>query len=112
MDAYKHIVDTWLSEDQLIPKKQRHTAKAIFNSLCEEHKFTGGYRTVCTYVEKKKKHMKLEAVDAYTRLEHLKGEAQVDFYTMKVSEKTEFMDCKVLVLSYPYSNAAFVQPVP
>lgn len=54
MDAVKDIVDTWLSEDQLIPKKQRHTAKAIFDRLCKEHNFTGGYRTVCTYIEKKK----------------------------------------------------------
>jgi transposase len=112
MDAYKDIVDTWLSEDQLLPKKQRHTAKAIFNRLREEHNFTGGYRTVCTYVEKKKKHMKLEVAEAYTKLEHPMGEAQVDFYTMKVSENAELVDCKILVLSYPYSNAAFVQPMP
>lgn len=112
MDAYKDIVDTWLLEDQLISKKQRHTAKAIYNRLCKDHSFTGGYRTVCTYVEKKKKHMKLETAEAFTRLDHPMGEAQVDFYTMKVSENTEFVDCKVLVLSYPYSNAAFVQPVP
>ena len=61
MDDYKDIVDTWLLEDQHISKKQRHTAKSIYNRLCKEHSFAGGYRTVCTYVEKKKKHMKLEA---------------------------------------------------
>src|SRR5471030_3341375 len=45
MDPYKDIVDTWLSEDKLIPRKQRHTAKAIFNRLVNEHSFQGGYRT-------------------------------------------------------------------
>jgi len=112
MDPYKEIVDTWINEDQLIHKKQRHTAKAIYNRLCSEHKFSGGYRTVCTYVEKRKKAMKLEAATSYARLEHPAGEAQVDFYTVKISKNCELVDCKVLVLSYPYSNAAFVQPVP
>lgn len=112
MDPYKEIVDTWLCEDKLIPRKQRHTAKAIFNRLVNEHNFTGGYRTVCTYVEKRKKAMKLEKAKAYEKLEHPTGEAQVDFYTMKVSKESELVDRKVLVLSYPYSNAAFVQPVP
>jgi transposase len=112
MDPYKDIVDTWLSEDKLIPRKQRHTAKAIFNRLVSEHSFKGGYRTVCTFVEKRKKIMKLEEAQAYARLEHPTGEAQVDFYTMKVGKYSEFVDCKVLVLSYPCSNAAFTQPVP
>ena len=112
MDPYKEIVDTWLSEDKLVPRKQRHTAKAIFDRLVKEHSFAGGYRTVCTYVEKRKKSMKLEEAKAYEKLEHPSGEAQVDFYTMKVSKESEFVDRKVLVLSYPHSNAAFVQPVP
>lgn len=64
MDPYKEIVDTWLFEDKLVPRKQRHTAKAIFNRLVNEHNFTGGYRTVCTYVEKRKKAMKLEEAKA------------------------------------------------
>jgi len=112
MDPFKEIVDTWLLEDKLIPKKQRHTSKAIYNRLCIEHGFTGGYRTVCTFVEKRKQHMKLEEAETFEKLEHPMGEAQVDYYTMKVSDNMDFVDCKVLVLSYPHSNAAFVQPVP
>ncbi|MFL0248766.1 IS21 family transposase [Candidatus Clostridium stratigraminis] len=112
MDSYKEIVDTWLSEDRLVPRKQRHTSKAIFNRLVNELGFSGGYRTVCTYVEKRKKAMKLEEAKAYEKLEHPAGEAQVDFYTMKVSKESELVDRKVLVLSYPNSNAAFVHPVP
>lgn len=112
MEEYKEIVDTWLQEDQLIPKKQRHTAKRVFDRLCTEHNFKGGYRTVCTYVEKKRITMKLASAEVYQRLEHPKAEAQVDFYTMKVSKNSELIDYKVLILSFPYSNAAFVHPVP
>jgi transposase len=112
MDPFKEIIDTWLQEDQLIPKKQRHTAQRIFDRLCKEHNFKGGYRTVCTYVNKTKTAMKLETVEVYQRLEHPKAEAQVDFYTTKVSKNSELIDYKVLVLSFPYSNAAFIHPVP
>lgn len=112
MEEFKEIVDTWLHEDQLIPKKQRHTAKRIFDRLCKEHAFKGGYRTICTYVNKRKMAMKIETAEVYQRLEHPKAEAQVDFYTMKVSKKSELIDYKVLVLSFPYSNAAFIHPVP
>jgi len=32
------------------PRKQRHTAKRIFERLRDEHEFRGGYTTVKTYV--------------------------------------------------------------
>lgn len=112
MEPFKEIIDTWLQEDQLIPKKQRHTAKRIFTRLCNEHDFKGGYRTVCTYVNKRKMAMKLEVSEVYQKLDHPKAEGQVDFYTTKVSKGSELIDYKVLVLSFPYSNAAFVHPVP
>ena len=112
MEEFKEIVDTWLHDDRLIPRKQRHTAKRIFDRLCSEHSFKGGYRTVCTYVNKRKTVMKLDIAQAYQRLEHPRGEAQADFYTMKVCKNSELIDYKVLVLSFPYSNAAFIHPVP
>lgn len=112
MEPFKDVVNTWLQEDRLIHKKQRHTAKRIFERLCNEHNFKGAYRTVCTYVNKAKLSMKLETAEVYQHLEHPKGEAQVDFYTMKVSKGSELVDYKVLVLSYPYSNGAFIHPVP
>ena len=112
MEPFKEIIDTWINDDQLIPKKQRHTAKRVFERLCKEHAFKGGYRTVCTYVSKRKLSMKIETAEIYQRLDHPKGEAQVDFYTMKVSKNAELVDHKVLVLSFPYSNAAFLHPVP
>ena len=44
------IVDTWLEEDRLLPRKQRHTGVRIFQRLRDEHQFTGGQRTVLAYV--------------------------------------------------------------
>ncbi|WP_141503296.1 hypothetical protein [Paenibacillus luteus] len=49
MGPYMEIVDTWLEEDQLLPRKQRHTGVRIFQRLQAEHSFTGGQRTVLSY---------------------------------------------------------------
>ena len=112
MEDYKEIVDTWLQEDELIPRKQRHTSKKIHERLVIEYNFPGSYRTICSYVEKARMQMKIEKQERYEKLEHPQGEAQVDFYTATVSENSNFKDIKVLVLSYPHSNAAFEIPLP
>ncbi len=112
MDSFKEIVDTWLIEDQILPRKQRHTAIQIFKRLLDEHQFKGSYRTICDYVRRKKNDMDLEKAKTYQRLEHLGGEAQVDFCTIKVSKESNLVDYKLLVMSFPYSNATFVHPVP
>lgn len=43
LDAFAGIIDQILESDRQIPKKQRHTAKRIFERLRDEHGFTGGY---------------------------------------------------------------------
>lgn len=44
------VIDAILADDQKQPKKQRHTAKRIFDRLREEHSYTGGYTIVKDYV--------------------------------------------------------------
>ena len=112
MDPFKEIVDTWLIEDQILPRKQRHTGKQIFKRLFREHHYTGSYRTISDYIRKKKTEMDLEKAKVYQRLEHPGGEAQVDFCTIKVSKESNLVDYKLLIMSFPYSNAAFVHPMP
>ena len=45
LDPFTGIVDQILIDDQERPKKQRHTAKRIFDRLRDEYDFTGGYRS-------------------------------------------------------------------
>jgi len=42
MDAYVEQIDQWLTEDKPRPRKQRHTAKCIFERLRDECGFDGG----------------------------------------------------------------------
>lgn len=111
LGPYLDIIDTWLTEEQALPRKQRYTAKRIFDRLCEEHGFEGGRRTVERYVAQRRKELKLERAESYERLEHPGGEAQVDFGTAYVGQAGQLVERKVLVMSFPFSNAAFAFPV-
>jgi transposase len=54
LDLFTGIIDQILIDDRERPKKQRHTAKRIFERLRDEHGFTGGYTTVAEYVREQK----------------------------------------------------------
>jgi transposase len=45
LDGFTGIIDGWLEGDRGVHRKQRHTAKRVFERLREEHGFTGGYTT-------------------------------------------------------------------
>ena len=50
LDAFTGIIDSWLDGDREVHRKQRHTAKRVFERLREEHGFTGGYTIVKDYM--------------------------------------------------------------
>ena len=50
MDPYRKRIQDCLQEDRNAPRKQRHTAKRIYDRLCEEHDFQGSDSTVRRYV--------------------------------------------------------------
>lgn len=110
LDTVKPIIDTWLEEDLTRPIKQRHTAKRIFDRLCNEHgdKFNCKERTVRNYVAAKKKELFGEK-EGYLPLEHPAGEAQLDFGQIEMIEKGQKVKGYELILSLPYSNAGYVQ---
>ncbi|TCK08006.1 UNVERIFIED_ORG: transposase [Anoxybacillus amylolyticus] len=112
-EGYGQIIDDWLEEDAKLPRKQRRTSKKMYEQLKQEHGFKGSYRTVCAYVQKRRPQLKLEKEQRYERLEHPLGEAQVDFGTMSVVTKEgKEEDRSILILSFPYSNAAYAYPLP
>lgn len=37
------VIDGWLTEDAGRPRKQRHTAKRVFDRLVDEHGYGGSY---------------------------------------------------------------------
>lgn len=108
MDPVKPLIDKWLQEDQKRPKKQRHTAVRIHERLVEEHDFKGSYSSVKLYVRQKKKKL-YKNNKAAMPLKHPGGEAQADFGQVYVIYQGTKRKAHYLILSFPFSNAAFVQ---
>ena len=50
LDAFTGIIDQILEADKLVPKKQRHTSKRVFERLRKEYRFTGGITIVKDYI--------------------------------------------------------------
>src|ERR1700691_2445314 len=67
--------DQILVDDQTQPKKQRHTAKRIWDRLKDEHAFKGGYTIVKDYV----RQARLQHKEVFVPLAHTPGDAQADF---------------------------------
>lgn len=113
LGPYLDTIDLWLMEDQRRPKKQRHTNTRIYHRLCEECGFKGGIRTVTEYVANRKKElMEVTEKETYIDLHHPGGEAQVDFGTAEVIYHQKGIQVKYLVMSFPYSNAAYLYVLP
>ena len=50
LGAFRAIIDGWLDADREAPRKQRHTARRIWQRLVEEHGAEVSERQVCRYV--------------------------------------------------------------
>jgi len=107
-DAIRPIVRKWLEEDQTRHHKQRHTAKVVYDRLKAEHSeiLQVKERTVRTVVREER--MRLQTgTDAFLRLEHPGGEAQVDFGEFQGYEHDTLKKFHELVVSYPKSNIGY-----
>ena len=110
LDPYKVLIDSWLKEDKKHNRKQRHTAKRVFERLTNEAPgFDCSYRLVAEYVKARKKELNLKRVEGFLPLEHHPGEAQADFGSAEFYEHERHISGKYLVLSFPWSNAGFLQ---
>ena len=109
LDPYKGIIDGWLEDDRKAKKKQRHTAQRVFDRLKQEVTgFDCSYRTTAKYVKAKKETMYRTGKSALP-LEHKAGEAQVDFGSADFYENGRLYSGKYLNLSFPSSNAGYIQ---
>lgn len=110
IDLYKNDIDSWMEEDRKAKRKQRHTAKRIHDRLAEKYgdSFNCSYRTVANYVAERKKDM-FQNNKSYLPLKHFGGEAQVDFGKAEFIENGIKYSGSYLVLSFPHSNAGYLQ---
>jgi transposase len=104
IDPYLDRIREILEQDKHTHKKQRHTAKKIWQILQQEG-FTGGYTIVKDAVRQIKRTRK----EVYMPLTHPPGEAQVDFGQALVKMAGVLRKIYFFVMALPYSDGFFVR---
>ena len=108
LEKFLPIIHEILKQDQQAPKKQRHTAKRIFERLRDEHEYEGGL----TIVKDAVRAWKQRQAEVFVPLAHRPGEAQVDFGEAQVRLRGEQVKVAMFVMTLPYSDAIFCQVFP
>lgn len=103
LGAYVERIQQILKEDQAMPRKQRHTAKRIWERLREDG-FTGGY----TVVKDAVRELTQKNQEVFVPLVHRPGEAQVDFGHALAKVNGRLRKVAFFVMALPYSDASFV----
>ena len=102
------VIRQILDADTKAPRKQRHTAKRIWQRLREEQGFTGGY----TVVKDAVRTIQLGRKEVFLPLDHPPGEAQVDYGFATVTLAGIEAPVAVFVMSLPHSGAVYLQVFP
>jgi transposase len=108
LGAWVGTIDQILEDDKAEGRKQRHTAKRIFERLRDEHSYTGGYTIVKDYV----RLTKLSQREMFVPLEHPPGDAQADFGEAMVVIGGVERKAHYLAVDLPQSDDCFVMAFP
>lgn len=108
LDGFTDIIDQWLRDDVGSPRKQRHTAKRVFERLRDEHSFEGGYTIVKTYMREHQRRSR----EMFVPLHHAPGHGQADFgealvFIDGIEQKAYFF-----AFDLPHSDACYVRAYP
>jgi transposase len=108
LGPFRALVDAWLLADRELPRKQRHTARRVWQRLVEEHGAVVSERQVARYVRERRRELG-ELGEAYVPLIAEAGvEAEVDWGEATVLLRGQQTRVHVFVLRACFSGAAFV----
>jgi transposase len=117
LDSVRGAVDAMLVEDLTAPRKQRHTARRIFERLRDEHDAQVSYSYVAKYVHRRRPQLTAEAaardaaragvVAGFVPQFHPPGaEGEVDFADLWVHLAGEMTKCFLFTLRLSHSGKA------
>jgi transposase len=108
IDAYAAVIYSWLMGDKDVPRKQRHTARRVWQRLVAEHGATLSEVTVSRYVARRRTELGLDRVEVAVPQAHLPGaEAEVDFGEFYASIAGTLLKLWMFVLRLSCSGRAF-----
>ena len=108
LDGFTGLIDQWLRDDIGAHRKQRHTAKRVFDRLREEHGFTGGYTIVKDYMRERERRSR----EMFVPLSHPPGHAQADFGEAMVVIGGVEQKAHFFAFDLPHSDACYVRAYP
>ncbi len=103
LEPFLPVIHSILEKDKKAPKKQRHTARRIFERLRDEYGYMGGK----TIVKQAVAAWRGTHAEVFVPLAHPPGFAQVDFGEAEVTLDGQSTKVALFVMTLPYSDATF-----
>ncbi len=108
LEPFLPVIHQILKDDGKAPRKQRHTARRIFERLRDEH----GYGGKLTIVKQAVAAWRRSRAEVFIPLTHRPGEAQVDFGQAEVMLDGQATTVALFVMTLPYSDTLFLCAFP
>lgn len=102
--GHEEWIDSVLAGDLGAPRRQRHTARRIYDRMVSERGCEGSYSSVCRHVAEWGRG-RASAGDGFLELEWAPGTAQADYGNFEAVLAGRRIALKLLVLTLPHSNA-------
>jgi transposase len=108
IDPWAAVIDGWLLADRDVPRRQRHTARRVWQRLVAEHGATLAEVTVSRYVARRRVEFGLERVEVMVPQLHPPGaEAEVDFGEFHARIAGTLIKLWMFVMRLSHSGRAF-----
>jgi transposase len=108
IDPYVTLIDEWLLGDREVPRKQRHTARRVWQRLVAEHGATLSEVSVSRYVSRRKVELGLVSSEVAVPQTHEPGaEAEVDFGEFYAMLGGVWLKLWMFVMRLSHSGRAF-----
>lgn len=117
LDPFKPAIDAMLRADLDAPRKQRHTAKRIFDRLVAEQEMEGiSYATVSDYVGWRRPDIRREAgrepAQVFIAQTHRPGrDAEVDFGEVWIDLAGQRTTCHLFTFRMSFSGKSVHRPI-
>jgi len=113
LGPYIGVIVEWLKDDKEAPRKQRHTARRVYNRLRAEHGFDGSESNIRRVVRNLKGELGLNGPGAFIPGDPQTAvEAEVDWGTAVVDVQGKRRQVKLFCMRSKYSGKFFLRVYP
>ena len=108
VDPWVEVIDSWLLGDRDVARKQRHTARRVWQRLVAEHGAQVAEVTVSRYVARRRVELGLDRMEVMVPQTHPPGaEAEVDFGEFYATIAGKLIKVWMFVMRLSHSGKAF-----